>query len=1112
MQPFDEHCVIRIQLFRPITAIQRHVSVRQSKLSDILNLIFIAYVLFCLFRQAATAQEIHIPEPVPPPAEVSEAENLSISVPRTVRLIYFRPNDRPYRQEVVDSMKTVIQHTQTFYTEQMLSHGYEETTFHFETDEQGEPLIHILNGQYSDSHYLNITYDRELVNEHNGKLVIADEFSLPINNIYFIVFDFVPGGGIPAVGGSYGKNSGAVQCFNGELILDASKSANISLYDGEYNFRSVLHELGHAFGLKHDWRDGAYIMSYGPPRWNRLSACAADFLAIHPYFNPDIPTEDTPPPVIELISPLGYPAGSTSVPIRLKVNDPDGLHQVLLFAPGEISNTAGLNACQRLNGQQDTIIEFDYDGVISPTTDPQRVGTSLSNPPAHLIHIAAVDLNGDTGFTSFELFDISTRNNHIITLEHDRSQLGSVAFSSDNTTLASAALDGTLKLWDVASQENIVFERYGSGTSAVAFSPDSTILAYGLWDGTLKLWDVASQENIAVFEGNGNTIGTVAFSPDGTILAFTTSDDKIKLWEVASQQNIATFEGDGDIIGAISPDNTMLASIGFWDSPLKLWDVASQENIAVFEGDENIISAVAFSPDSTILASASWGTVTDKPTVKLWDVATQTNIATFEGHRDAIISIAYSPDGTMLASGTTNGVIRLWDVGTKHNIATFTTEGAGWAAEVWAVRFSHDGALLASVRRNSTVDLWRVSPSFEPPTTNISITGPAAAGPKIEGPWLWMLVPTDQKTEAKPSALRKDNLAAASNGAVTEVQIATEGVTEGDRVGNKVWTLGKLSPTSGDNMNEMANTTRLGEGYIDYHIAYGAIVLESPQEQRTWMYAGSDDNHKVWLNGALVHEQLNWHWAHDYQEPFQVTLKKGKNVLLVAVEDGAGAWSGFFGFETDAVYRILPPPLREDVNQDNIVNILDLLFVAAHFGEQGENVADVNRDNIVNIVDLTLVAAALGNTAAAPEAAGLHPDTPLTRALLQQWLQQAHQLNRTDATFQRGILILERLLAALTPRETILLPNYPNPFNPETWIPYQLAVSSGVSISIYAADGKLVRTFDLGHQPIGIYEVRSRAAYWDGRNTQGELVASGIYFYTFTAGDFSATRKMLIKK
>ena len=98
------------------------------------------------------------------------------------------------------------------------------------------------------------------------------------------------------------------------------------------------------------------------------------------------------------------------------------------------------------------------------------------------------------------------------------------------------------------------------------------------------------------------------------------------------------------------------------------------------------------------------------------------------------------------------------------------------------------------------------------------------------------------------------------------------------------------------------------------------------------------------------------------------------------------------------------------------------------------------------------------------------------------------------------------------PKETSLLPNYPNPFNPETWIPYQLAEPSDVSISIYAADGKLVRRLGLGHQSVDVYESRSRAAYWDGRNALGEPVASGIYFYTLTAGDFTATRKMLIRK
>ena len=98
------------------------------------------------------------------------------------------------------------------------------------------------------------------------------------------------------------------------------------------------------------------------------------------------------------------------------------------------------------------------------------------------------------------------------------------------------------------------------------------------------------------------------------------------------------------------------------------------------------------------------------------------------------------------------------------------------------------------------------------------------------------------------------------------------------------------------------------------------------------------------------------------------------------------------------------------------------------------------------------------------------------------------------------------------PSETALLPNYPNPFNPETWIPYHLAEPAEVTLTIYSMDGKLVRTIALGHQPAGAYESKSRAAYWDGRNATGERVASGLYFYTLTAGDFIATGKMLILK
>ncbi len=101
---------------------------------------------------------------------------------------------------------------------------------------------------------------------------------------------------------------------------------------------------------------------------------------------------------------------------------------------------------------------------------------------------------------------------------------------------------------------------------------------------------------------------------------------------------------------------------------------------------------------------------------------------------------------------------------------------------------------------------------------------------------------------------------------------------------------------------------------------------------------------------------------------------------------------------------------------------------------------------------------------------------------------------------------------SVLPMETSILPNYPNPFNPETWIPYQLAKPADVSVSIYSADAKLIKTLALGRKPAGTYYDKSRAIYWDGKNSQDEPVASGIYFYTFTAGDFTDTKKMLIRR
>ena len=227
--------------------------------------------------------------------------------------------------------------------------------------------------------------------------------------------------------------------------------------------------------------------------------------------------------------------------------------------------------------------------------------------------------------------------------------------------------------------------------------------------------------------------------------------------------------------------------------------------------------------------------------------------------------------------------------------------------------------------------------------------------------------------------------------------------------------------------------------------------------------------------------------------------------------------------ESGAV-TIPPEPVEAisgDINRDGVVNIQDLVIVGARLGQRGQNSADLNGDGLVDIVDLGLVAGAFGEEAAAPS---LYPQVLelFTAADVRQWLSQAQGLHLTDATFQRGIRFLAQLLTVLTPKETMLLPNYPNPFNPETWIPYRLAEDAFVTLTIYDQSGQIVRTLEVGHRVAAFYESRSKAIHWDGRNEIGEGVGSGVYFYHLSAGrsglsvphrsDFSSTRKMLILK
>lgn len=288
------------------------------------------------------------------------------------------------------------------------------------------------------------------------------------------------------------------------------------------------------------------------------------------------------------------------------------------------------------------------------------------------------------------------------------------------------------------------------------------------------------------------------------------------------------------------------------------------------------------------------------------------------------------------------------------------------------------------------------------------------------------------------------------------------------------------------------------------------LLLRDPQgvTHRFWHWISNADYYKIYFDGDPTVYQT-------YHQ--NIVLPVGSvpgtwGLAEMTVHDKAQ--NTFRADFTEIVrFEITDTPIyaQSDVNQDGTVNIQDLVLVANEIGHPGPQNAgangDINADGAVNILDLVQIANNFGE--GAPAAPFFNPPTA---EQIQSWIDQARHADDGSEAFRRGIDVLEALLRSVRPEATVLLANYPNPFNPETWIPYQLARESDVKITIYDMRGVLVRTLALGHQPAGYYTGRSRAAYWDGQNGLGETVASGVYFYRLQTDETSLMRKMVILK
>jgi len=434
--------------------------------------------------------------------------------------------------------------------------------------------------------------------------------------------------------------------------------------------------------------------------------------------------------------------------VREVVFSPDGTLLASASYDGvKLWDTAGWGELRALAGSGDTeSVAFSPDGTMLATATGSTVklwdvasSSELRTLPAGPVRTVAFSPDGRTLAASagvagqeIKLWDVES-GNELHTLEGHSNWINSVVFSPDGQTLASGSVDNTVRLWDVASGRQLrALTGHTNQVESVAFSPDGRLLASASWDLTVKLWDVASGEELVSLTGHAGWVTSVAFSPDGTMLA-SGSGDQMRLWRIesgaATTEPTPALSPSASIAtpiplseSALSPDNIeRVAQLQFLEidnvkqiawSPdgqllaigtyhIYFYDAQTLEQIYVIDSLQ-WVNSIAFSPDGTMLASASMG-----DGVQLWEVGGWGELRILAGSGDTE-SVAFSPDGTMLATGT-GSTVKLWDVASGNELRTLP------AGPVRTVAFSPDGQTLAASAgvAGQEIKLWDVESGSE---------------------------------------------------------------------------------------------------------------------------------------------------------------------------------------------------------------------------------------------------------------------------------------------------------------------------------------------------------------------------------------------------------------
>ena len=676
-------------------------------------------------------------------------------------------------------------------------------------------------------------------------------------------------------------------------------------------------------------------------------------------------------------------------------------------------------------------------------------------------------------------------------------QVSSIAFSPDGTKIAGVNWDNSIQLWDVRTgKSTYTLAGHTRSVEIMVFSPDGTKLASVGWDNSIRLWDVRTGKAAHTFVGHTRSVESVAFSPDGTKLASAAWDRTIRLWDVRTGiglHNLWLYP-DSVIAVTFSPDGSTLA--GWRSGAIRLWTVETGEPVLAPERHHRWLSSAVILPDGSTLVRDGTHSTIHSP----YDRAVAA-VPSLKNYLHKAEYVAFSPDGSALAVALRQydeTVILVWDTRTGRILHSLSGHWDVTDSYVY-VAFSPDGDTLASAGSpDSAVHLWdaRTGELLGRPATSASSVRSIVFS--SDGRTLvWNYAGIIRSWDVRTGVLRYPNMGWDSSGLINSVAFSPDGFTlVGGGWDGSIGLLDVRVP-------EHKLTFLAHKGGVN-SVAFspdGFLLASGGVDKAVRLWDARTGEHRQTLIGQ-VDEISSVAFSHDGKMLASASGgpypdNSGKTIWIW--DSRTGEHLHILEGHTDGVSCVVffpGVPILASGSYDNTVRIWD-----ARTGES-IRILEGHTDQVSSVAF-----SPDGNTLVS----GSRDSTILLWEFrrLTTWvdIKQTKAVDRKRQRFNRS-----RLTALSIPTETALFSNYPNPFNPETWIPYQLKRSADVTLTIYDMNGGRVRTLEVGHQPAGNYRTRERAAYWDGRNDAGESVGNGVYFYTLSAGDFSATRKMLVGK